>query len=80
MLDVVGEKWTERFLERHPKYHLKVQESMEIRRHKAFQPRILRLWYQKLQEVWEERKSIRLAASTGMKVALRLELGESIKF
>jgi hypothetical protein len=54
--EVVGEKWTERFLARHPTYHLKVQESLEISSHKAFQPRILPIWFQKLREVWEQFK------------------------
>jgi hypothetical protein len=51
---LVGTKWTGRFQDRYPEYHVRIQEALDILRHRAQQSAFARAWFEKLRKVFAE--------------------------
>jgi hypothetical protein len=50
----VGEKWSSRFLKRHPKFSIHRQETLDIARFRGLQSIIIQVYFQKLSGPWDK--------------------------
>lgn len=71
---VVGEKWTRRFLARHPEFNITTQKSIDAERKVAQTPEVIRRWFDKLWRILIEKdiniSDIYNADETGCRVGV----------
>jgi hypothetical protein len=52
----VGEKWSDRFLQRYPEYHVRKQKSINIERKEAHHPDDIQVFFDRYKEIVSEKR------------------------